>query len=53
MSSLTGEHEHFKADQVKKGTSGELKRAGVVGAFGKLQCCMAPRVHTVSNAWNI
>jgi len=32
---------------------GELKRAGVVSAFEKLLCCIAPQVHVVSNAWNI
>lgn len=32
MSSFTAGHEHFKADQAKQGTSGELKRAGVVSA---------------------
>lgn len=53
MSSLTRGHEHFKADQAKQGTSGELKRAGVGSAFGMLLCCMAPQVHTVSSAWNI
>lgn len=53
LSSFTAGHEHFKADQAKRGTSGELKRAGMVSAFGKLLCCLAPQVHAVSNAWNI
>lgn len=53
MSSLMGKHEHFKADQAKQGTNGELKGAGVVNYFGKLLCCLAPWVHTVSSAWNI
>lgn len=33
MSGLMGKHEHFKADQAKQGTNGELKGAGVVSYF--------------------
>lgn len=34
---------YFKADQAKQGTSGTLRRAGVLSAVEKL-CCMAPEV---------
>lgn len=49
LSSFRAGHEHFKADQAKQGTSGELKRAGVVSAFWKLLGCLAPQVNAVSN----
>lgn len=47
LSSVKAGHEHFKADQAKQGTSGELKRAGVMSDFWKLLCCLAPQVHAV------